>query len=220
MRRTDYYNDLKQLASDIRQRYSLSTENISLTSIRAVYKEQSIVVDYWKPKLKKVRAAYMLDDDDVPHVLVNANIKPVEPRIFSLVHELKHHYKDRQYIKEHGFLGCKEISWSHGSEIEIGAEIFAAELIYPESEFLKFAGEIGISPGTCSDRQVVQFKRECGAAVSYKFITKRLEWFEYIPKGAFVGIQFQKLEEQIYGPPLYKKILQRRQQANRYRTSS
>ena len=45
----------------------------------------------------------MYDDND-PGVLVN-KILPREPRLFSLLHELKHHYTDRPLI-EAGGLQC------------------------------------------------------------------------------------------------------------------
>jgi hypothetical protein len=65
---------------------------------------------------------------------------------------------------------------------------------------------MGIREGHCSKEQVVKLKRECGAPVSYIFLRKRLEWFQFIETGAFAGVQFQKLEDEIYGIPFYKKI--------------
>ena len=205
MERSQYYKGLKKLAHEVRREYSLSTQSISLTTVRNIYKAEEIVLDYWPYKLKKVRAAYFLDDG-IPYVLLNAKIKPKEPRIFSLCHELKHHYIDQKVITQKGYMGCQDVSWSSGSHIEIGAEIFAAEFIYPEEEFLDFVRRMGIDEGSCSKEQVVQLKRECGAPVSYVFLRKRLEWFGFIEKGAFDGVQFQKLEEQIYGVPFYKII--------------
>jgi Zn-dependent peptidase ImmA (M78 family) len=201
--RSQYYKELKELAQEVRRKYQLATPDISLSAIRNIYKDEKIILDYWNHKLKKLRAAYMLLDG-VPHVMLNGQIKPKEPRIFSLCHELKHHYRDQEILKGHGYMGCQDISWSDGSPVEIGAEIFAAEFIYPEAEFLNFIKDIGIRQGNCSKEQVVQLKRDCGAPVSYAFVRKRLEWFHIIKRGTFDGIQFQKLEDEIYGVPWWK----------------
>jgi len=58
--------------------------------------------------------------------------------------------------------------------IERAAEVFAAEFIYPEQEFLKCAESHRLVPGKVTPETVVEFKRVCGAPVSYRFLTKRL----------------------------------------------
>ena len=54
----------------------------------------------------------------------------------------------------------------------------------------------GIKAGKCQAEDVVRLKNSCGAPVSYKFLQKRLEWFEIIEPRTFANVQFQKLEEQ------------------------
>jgi Zn-dependent peptidase ImmA (M78 family) len=51
---------------------------------------------------------------------------PEEPRLFALLHELKHHYRDRDAIGA-GSLVCGD--YNANRRIEIGAEIFAAEFL-------------------------------------------------------------------------------------------
>ncbi len=51
----------------------------------------------------------------------------------------------------------------------------------------------------------MELKRVCGAPVSYKFLQKRLEWFSFIDPGEFAKVQFQKLEDEIYGVPIYRQ---------------
>jgi hypothetical protein len=65
--------------------------------------------------------------------------------------------------------------------------------------------ELGIQLGKCSPEDVVRLKRECGACVSYQFLRKRLVRLGFAPTHAFDRIQFQNLEEQIYGLPIYKQ---------------
>lgn len=207
MSRTQYYQQMKRLAHEVRERYSITTSEVSLTTVRAIYRAEGIRVDYWPHKLRKVRAAYFSEDGE-PHVLVNAGIKPKEPRIFALCHELKHHYADQELAKG-GALWCQEVSWQDGAPVEIGAEIFAAEFIFPESEFLSFAHDLGLGDRCCAE-DVVRLKRASPAPVSYTFLQKRLQWFRMIEPGAFRGVQFQKLEEQTYGTPFYRRPYFRR----------
>jgi Zn-dependent peptidase ImmA (M78 family) len=89
--------------------------------------------------------------------------------------------------------------------IEIGAEVFAAEFIYPEQEFCATVERLNLKPGSLSAEDVVRLKRSCGAPVSYKFLQKRLERLGYTQADQFANIQFQKLEETIYGQPIYKQ---------------
>jgi Zn-dependent peptidase ImmA (M78 family) len=87
--------------------------------------------------------------------------------------------------------------------VEIGAEIFAAEFIYPEAEFVVDAhDQIGDS---WTPELLVRFKRQCKAKVSYRFLCKRLEWLRAIKRGEFDGIKFQQLEYSLFGIPSYRR---------------
>lgn len=100
------------------------------------------------------------------------------------------------------------MSYENIPVIEIGAEIFAAEFIFPEAEFQEWASR-QLSNRQCSPESVVHLKRSCPAKVSYTFLTKRLERLGFASPGAFVGVKFQKLEEQLFGEPFYKRIRRR-----------
>jgi hypothetical protein len=52
---------------------------------------------------------------------------------------------------------------------------------------------------------VVEVKRFCNAKVSYRFICKRLERLGLVSPGQFNGVQFQKLEDEIYHVPFYRR---------------
>jgi Zn-dependent peptidase ImmA (M78 family) len=142
----------------------------------------------------------MCDDSD-PSVAINKTL-PREPKLFSLIHELKHHYSDQELIAD-GKIRCGD--YNANQAIEVGAEVFAAEFIYPESEFLLCVKRLDIQIGRCSPEEVVRLKRECGACVIYQFLRKRLIRLGFASEGAFDRIQFQKLEEQLYGVPIYKQ---------------
>lgn len=193
------YEALKSLARQKRLEHNVSTGELGLQKVRQIYKAECVVIDSWDLP-RRIRAVYMCDDDD-PSVLVNKTL-PKEPRLFSLVHELKHHYTDRSLIAS-GKIKCGD--YNANEEIEIGAEVFAAEFIYPEDEFLSCLEQLGIKRGSCSRENVVILKRNCGAPVSYTFLRKRLERMGFVAPGAFDRIQFQKLEESLYGAPIYKQ---------------
>lgn len=199
-----YYEELKTLARTIREKHNVVTSDLGLRKLKSVCAAEGITkVDLWKPRFKKVRAAYIAVGDE-SFILLNANIKPVEPRLFSLAHELKHHLRDRDQARDIP-LGCgKTFDPASATEIEIGAEIFAAEFIFPELECREWI-ETTIGYGTCTAADVVRLKRSCPAKVSYTFIVKRLERFGRVPNGAFENVKFQNLEDNLYGVPYYRR---------------
>src|SRR5262249_51530425 len=159
---------LKALARQKRAQHNVITGDLGLQVVRNIYKAEGVTLDYRKLPAK-IRAIYMCDDDD-PSVAINNHL-PAEPKLFSLVHELKHHYTDRKMIQD-GIVKCGD--YNAQQEIEIGAEVFAAEFIYPESEFIEFARKLNLARLQTTAEQIVQFKRDCGAPVSFTFIRKRL----------------------------------------------
>jgi Zn-dependent peptidase ImmA (M78 family) len=206
------YESLKALARQKRQEYKISTDAFGLQRLRQIYKQERVVIDSWKLP-PRIRAVYMCEDGD-PSVLVNKAL-PKEPRLFALVHELKHHYIDRLLI-EGGKIKCGD--YNANQEIEIGAEVFAAEFLYPEEEFLACLSQLGIKQDGCTKKEdVVHLKRACGAPVSYTFLRKRLERMGFARPGAFDRVQFQKLEEELFGVPIYKQewFVQRRRRRSK-----
>ena len=199
MFRRQYYDAMKLLAAEKRQKYSIRTASLGLKRIREVYKAEGVAIDLWETSYK-IRAMYMCDGGD-PSVLVNRNL-PTEPRLFAMVHELKHHYCDQTALKN-GQIRCGD--YNANEVIEKAAEVFAAEFIYPAQEFLDCASSLSLEAGKVTPEELVQLKRVCKAPVSYKFLQKRLEWFGFIARGQFAMVQFQKLEEEIYGVPIYRQ---------------
>lgn len=200
MTRSDYYRQMKALALSKRAEHNIETATLNLRTIQRIYKSERIRIDPWDIKGSRIRAAYFCDNDD-NSVMVNSNL-PREPRLFALVHELKHHYVDRPTILK-GLHKCG--AYNENDVVEIGAEVFSAEFIYPEVEMRDHADRLGITNNTCISEKVVEFKRSCPAIISYKFIVKRFEWFGFCEEGQFKQEQFQKLEESLYGPPIYKQ---------------
>jgi len=196
------------LAQAKRKRHGVQTRGFGLREMRRIYSAEQISIDYWPYRLRKLRAAYV-NVDGVAAVLLNKGIKPVEPRLFSLAHELKHHYVDADSAR--AGLGCKEnYSYEEGSLIEVGAEVFAAEFIFPEAEFIDWLEE-HLESRPCSAEDVVRLKNDCPAIVSHTFLAKRLERLGYAAPGSLQGIPWNKLRDNVLGIPWYR---QRRKRPN------
>jgi Zn-dependent peptidase ImmA (M78 family) len=193
MSRSTYYEELKSLARQKRAEYAVETEAFGLRDLRAIYQSEKIKIDYW-PLPSKIKALYMCADNECS-VAVQRRL-PDEPKLFALIHELKHHYCDRMALGS-GVIHCGD--YDANQVIEIGAEVFAAEFIYPEEEFSDDIQPLQLT--AWDPENVVHFKRDCRAKVSYRFLCKRLERLRLISPGQFRGVQFQKLEYRIYGMP-------------------
>lgn len=192
------YDAVIALAKAKRVEHSVSTKSLNIAAIRRVYKAEGVRIDKWKFG-SKIRAVYMVDDGDASVAIKDG--MPKEPTLFSLVHELKHHFVDQALIQQGG-LKCGD--YNANEQIEKAAEVFAAEFIYPEDEFIACVVGLGIQIGSCTPEDVVKLKRTCNALVSYQFLSKRLLRLGFATPGAFDKIQFQKLEEKMFGVPFYK----------------
>lgn len=195
--RRQYYDDLLQLARDKREAYGVQTAAFGLKQVRDIYKAEGIKIDYW-PLPYKIKALYMCADDHCS-VAIQKSL-PDEPKLFALVHELKHHYRDRNLLGS-GVISCGD--YNANELIEKGAEVFAAEFIYPEAEFIEDMRYRGVS--IWDEEAVVRLKRDCKAKVSYRYLCKRLERIGLVTSGRFSGVQFQKLEDSIFGVPFYRR---------------
>lgn len=192
---SDEFNHLKQLARDKRKKYSVDTADFGLKDVRAIYKAEGIVIDYY-PLKSKIKALYMCDDD---HYSVAVQRKlPDEPKIFALLHELKHHYCDQDLLRG-GYIHCGDFNMK--DPIEIGAETFAAEFVYPIKEFAHDVSLLNVSEW--GETNIVDLKRNCKAKVSYAYLCRRLTELGLIGFKQFKNVQFQKLEYKIFGLPFH-----------------
>lgn len=129
---------------------------------------------------------------------------PQDPAIFTLAHELKHHLVDSK-------LPITYCDMSNVNEqIEIGAEVFAAELLFPDDDFVHIMQQMKIGNGECSAEAIVELKRSTNTTLSYAGLVKKAEFLGFVCKGSLTGTKWTRLEEQLYGEPVYKRI-------NRYR---
>jgi Zn-dependent peptidase ImmA (M78 family) len=201
--RLQYYEALKTRAREVRRKYSLDSPRVLRSDLRRIYKDEKIAIQLWPYKLKQLRGAYFFDDLGATVML--AKDLPVEPAIFTLAHELKHHYVDREL----GLSFCDQAR-SETDPVEIGAEIFAAELIFPEQDFVSEMERREIGLGECTGENLVRLKRETQTTMSYAALTKRATFLKFAPVGSLKGIKWKQLEEKLYGEPVYKRVLRAR----------
>ena len=203
MNRSSYYDAMRQLARNVRDRFGYSTPRVTRSDLRKIYRAEKIKIDLWPHKLRKLRGAYFCDDGVCGPTVMLAKGLPEEPMVFTMAHELKHHFADRDTA-----LSFCDIS-NEKSYIEIGAEVFAAELIFPQEDFVVAATSCSVERGDVQPADVVRLKHETRTTLSYASLVKRLMFLGYASPDAFGGVKWKKLEEQIYGVPLYKRLRQR-----------
>jgi len=195
---------MRLLAVQVRDQYGLQTSRVLKSDLRRIYKDQGIHIDLWPYKMKKLRGAYFNDENGASVMLAKG--LPDDPMIFTMGHELKHHLVDREQI-----LSLCDPS-NQVAEIEIGAEIFAAELIYPEKMFCENLLGMGTKMGSCTPQQIVELKRGTQTTLSYAGLAKRAEFLGFAAPNSLARVAWKKLEESIYGVPLYKQLIARRKQ--------
>ena len=213
MDKSKYYNGLKKLARTQRASFSICGPTRTKTEIKDIFKHYGVSVDLWpmagmnRSKLKNLRGAYINDGQNA-HVMISRNL-PDEQQIFTMAHELKHHLVDSDEIS--GFCHTS----NNLDVIEIGAEIFAAEFIYPEQDFISDLEEMGVNKGECTASDLVKLKHEKRASLSYSSLSKRAEFTGLAESGSMPKVGWKKLETEIYGEPDYIRIQRYRKQKQR-----
>lgn len=192
-----YYEELKQLARAVRQQNGIDGPRVLKSQIKKIYKDLNIVLDYWPHPLKTLRGVYFNDSNGVS-IMIYKNL-PEDPMVFTMAHELKHHLVD----SAEGLVNC--INGNINRKIEIGAEVFAAEFLFPEADFIQAMSKMGVMEGCCSAEAIVRVKRETKTTLSYAGLVKKAEWLKFAAKGILPRSGWKKLEEEIYGVPFYKR---------------
>jgi hypothetical protein len=196
--RYTYYQALKARARELRAHYGLDTPRVLRSDLRRIYRDQGVRIDMWPGKLKTLRGAYI--SDSLGATVMLATRLPPEPLIFTMAHELKHHLFDRDLTLSY----CDPSN--QNEPVEIGAEIFAAEFIFPEEEFADALRRHGISQGTCTPEHIVRLKHNSRTTLSYAGLAKRAEFLRFAPPGSLRNVRWKILEEQILGEPVHKRV--------------
>ncbi|MFO0855927.1 MAG: ImmA/IrrE family metallo-endopeptidase [Phycisphaerales bacterium] len=195
---SEYYKQMQVLARSTRTSHGIAGPKVTRSDLRRVYKALGITIDLWPYPLKGIRGAYF-NDQNGPSVLLAKSL-PTDPLVFTMAHELKHHLVDGQG----GVSLC--LAENQSAMIEIGAEVFAAEFLFPEEEFAQRLVEMKVGPGACTPEHLVHLKKQSQTTLSYAGMVKRAERLGFLPRGSTAKVAWKRLEEQLYGVPVYKRF--------------
>jgi len=188
VRDTGYYYEMRELALEVRARNGIEGSDLSMRDMWRIYCQEGIGKLDFRHGFKDLRGAYFNDDCGVTVMLASG--LPDEPTIFTMAHELKHHLVD----SEAGPLVCRTNEQTR--RIEIGGEVFAAELIYPEKDFVYDLFRLlrGM-PQTLSPEVLVELKRKTNTTLSYAALAKRTVLLRLADEKAFRDVRWGILQD-------------------------
>jgi Zn-dependent peptidase ImmA (M78 family) len=187
----DYYDDLKRLARQVRAENGLNSPRVTPNDMRRIYFRNGIEIDLWPYRLRNLRGAFICDKLGTT-VMLAKNL-PQDPMVFTMAHELKHFYRDRN-------LGVSYCDQSNITKtLEIGAEIFAAELIFPDREFIAQLNKMRIRKDQCLPRTLVELKHTTRTTLSYAGLAIKAERLRFAPANSLTKVKTWRKLERLYG---------------------
>jgi Zn-dependent peptidase ImmA (M78 family) len=187
----DYYDDLKRLARQVRAENGLNSPRVTPSDMRRIYFRNGIEIDLWPYRLRNLRGAFICDKLGTT-VMLAKNL-PQDPMVFTMAHELKHFYRDRN-------LGVSYCDQSNiHKTLEIGAEIFAAELIFPDREFIAQLNKMRIRKDQCLPRTLVELKHTTRTTLSYAGLAIKAERLRFAPANSLTKVKTWRKLERLYG---------------------
>jgi len=193
MSSTDQYAIARDLAREVRARYGLVTQRVMVGDLKKIYKQEGIDrVDYWdKFRSTRLKGAYFNDDYGKTVVINRRIIKQVEPKVFTLAHELKHHLIDQVV----GVSFCSDDN--EKIQLERAADAFASELIYPLALFTRDMAERNIVQGSCTAADIVRLKHETQTTLSHSALALRAVRLSYCD-ASILKTHWHKLRDNMY----------------------
>jgi len=165
-----------------------------VSDLKRILRSEGITnVDYWdKFRSTKIKGAYFNDIAGAT-VLVNKKlITQIEPKTFTMGHELKHHLMD----EVQGVSLCS--ADNEQITLERAADAFAAELLFPSKIFIEHMAALAIEKGTCTAEQIVRIKHETKTTLSHLGLAIRAYRLGYASLGALDGISWNNLRDRMY----------------------
>ena len=189
MKHTGYYYEMRELAQEARARNGIEGPDVSMREMWRTYRTEGIDELHFRHGFKQLRGAYFNDEYGVTVMLAGG--LPDEPTIFTMAHELKHHLVDSKA----GTVVCR--SDEQTRRVEIGAEVFAAEFIYPEKDFVYDLFRLlrGM-PQTVNAEVLVELKRRTETTLSYAALAKRSILLKLTDEMALREARWGELERQ------------------------
>ena len=192
-----YYEELKQLARTVRAENGLSSPRVLPSDLMRIYARNGIVIDEWPYRFKNLRGAFI--NDHLGATIMLARGLPQDPMVFTMAHELKHFFRDRDL----GISYCDQSNLN--KSIEIGAEIFAAELLFPDRDFMIHMKQMGIRSNQCLPKTLIQLKRETRTTLSYAGLAIKAERLGFAPSHSLTTIKTWRRLEAVHSPPAERR---------------
>jgi Zn-dependent peptidase ImmA (M78 family) len=183
---TAYYYRMRELAREVRTRHGLEGSRLTIRRIWRICRMEGIERLDFRSGFKALRGAYFNDECGVSILLARG--LPDDPTIFTIAHELKHHLVDSK-AKSVLCRAAEEVR-----RIEVGAEVFAAELIYPEKDFVgDLSHLLGRTPEKVTAETLVQLKARTRTTLSYAALAKRTVLLGLAKQGSFRDVRWRTL---------------------------
>ena len=193
-----YYEDLKALARQVRAEHGLSSPRVLPGDLMRIYAKYGIVLDQWPYRFRNLRGAFI--NDHLGTTIMIAKGLPQDPMVFTMAHELKHFFRDRDL----GISYCDQSNLN--KTLEVGAEIFAAELLFPDRDFIEQMKMMGIRTNQCLPKTLIRLKRKTGTTLSYAGLAIKAEWLGFAPAHSLTTIKTWRRLEALYSAPAQRSV--------------
>ena len=194
MNTQSYYEDLKALARQVRAENGLSSPRVLPGDLMRIYAKYEIVLDQWPYRFRNLRGAFI--NDDLGMTIMIAKGLPQDPMVFTMAHELKHFFRDRDL----GISYCDQSNLNKA--LEIGAEIFAAEMLFPDRDFIAQMKMMGVRTNQCLPKTLISLKCKTGTTLSYAGLAIKAERLGFAPAHSVTTIKTWRRLEALYSPPV------------------
>ena len=188
----NYYEDLKALARQVRAEHGLSSPRVLPGDLMRIYAQYGIELDEWPYRFRNLRGAFI--NDHLGTTIMIAKGLPQDPMVFTMAHELKHFFRDRDL----GISYCDQSNLN--KSLEIGAEIFAAELLFPDRDFIAQMKLMGIRTNQCLPKDLIRLKRQTGTTLSYAGLAIKAERLGFAPAHSVTTIKTWRRLEALHSP--------------------
>lgn len=185
----------------MRAEHGLTSPRVLASDLRRIYAHYGIEVDEWPYRFRHLRGAFI--NDDLGATVMLAKGLPQDPMVFTMAHELKHYFRDRDL----GISYCDQSNLN--KSLEIGAEIFAAELLFPDRDFISHMSAMRIRRDQCLPKTLIELKRKTGTTLSYAGLAIKAERLGYAPSHSLTTIKTWRRLEALYSPPVRRQELRR-----------
>ena len=188
-----YYEDLRALARQVRAEHGLTSPRVLPSDLMRIYAQYGIVLDEWPYRFRHLRGAFI--DDHLGTTIMIARGLPQDPMVFTMAHELKHFFRDRDL----GISYCDQSNLN--KSLEVGAEIFAAELLFPDRDFVAHMNMMSIRRDQCLPKTLIALKRKTGTTLSYAGLAIKAERLGFAPAHSLTTIKTWRKLEALYSKP-------------------